>query len=81
MSESMVNNKMFEVMSEITSNLVFALQSLDELSEKIMKLRERSLEVLVDIVDTTNYSDLSPDGQELYDEFEVMIENKKNRLL
>eukprot|EP01050_Picozoa_sp_SAG11_P061458 SAG11_NODE_40884_length_199_cov_39.230000_1_plen_24_part_01 len=24
MSESMVNNKMFEVMSEITSNLVFA---------------------------------------------------------
>eukprot|EP01050_Picozoa_sp_SAG11_P063573 SAG11_NODE_43377_length_166_cov_173.507463_1_plen_44_part_01 len=44
----MVNNKMFEVMSEITSNLVFALQSLDELSEKIMKLRERSLEVLVD---------------------------------
>eukprot|EP01050_Picozoa_sp_SAG11_P064791 SAG11_NODE_44808_length_151_cov_23.673077_1_plen_24_part_01 len=24
----MVNNKMFEVMSEITSNLVFALQSL-----------------------------------------------------
>eukprot|EP01050_Picozoa_sp_SAG11_P062144 SAG11_NODE_41706_length_190_cov_118.329670_1_plen_28_part_10 len=28
-------------MSEITSNLVFALQSLDELSEKIMKLRER----------------------------------------
>eukprot|EP01050_Picozoa_sp_SAG11_P060859 SAG11_NODE_40217_length_207_cov_45.712963_1_plen_26_part_01 len=26
MSESMVNNKMFEVMSEITSNLVFALQ-------------------------------------------------------
>eukprot|EP01048_Picozoa_sp_COSAG05_P034676 COSAG05_NODE_14626_length_392_cov_0.501706_1_plen_69_part_01 len=68
-------------MSEITSNLVFALQSLDELSEKIMKLREKSLEVLVDIVDTTNYSELSPDGQELYDEFEVMIENKKNRLL
>eukprot|EP01050_Picozoa_sp_SAG11_P031577 SAG11_NODE_9873_length_873_cov_4.003876_2_plen_26_part_01 len=26
MSESMGNNKMFEVMSEITSNLVFALQ-------------------------------------------------------
>eukprot|EP01050_Picozoa_sp_SAG11_P061403 SAG11_NODE_40819_length_199_cov_62.920000_1_plen_26_part_01 len=26
MSESMVNNKLFEVMSEITSNLVFALQ-------------------------------------------------------
>eukprot|EP01050_Picozoa_sp_SAG11_P069342 SAG11_NODE_50500_length_113_cov_200.357143_1_plen_26_part_10 len=26
----MVNNKLFEVMSEITSNLVFALQSLDE---------------------------------------------------
>eukprot|EP01050_Picozoa_sp_SAG11_P010004 SAG11_NODE_982_length_6308_cov_504.932356_2_plen_78_part_00 len=77
----MVNNKLFEVMSEITSNLVFALQSLDELSEKIMKLREKSLEVLVDIVDTTNYSELSPDGQELYDEFEVMIENKKNRLL
>eukprot|EP01050_Picozoa_sp_SAG11_P068424 SAG11_NODE_49358_length_118_cov_314.157895_1_plen_28_part_10 len=28
MSESMANNKLFEVMSEITSNLVFALQSL-----------------------------------------------------
>eukprot|EP01050_Picozoa_sp_SAG11_P041043 SAG11_NODE_18178_length_497_cov_79.158291_2_plen_72_part_01 len=72
----MANNKMFEVMSEITSNLVFALQSLDELSEKIQKLRERSLEVLVDIVDVTDYSELSPDGQELYDEFEEMIENK-----
>eukprot|EP01050_Picozoa_sp_SAG11_P029270 SAG11_NODE_8175_length_1051_cov_304.278361_2_plen_48_part_01 len=48
MSDNQSNNKMFEVMSEITSNLVFALQSLDELSEKIMKLRERSLEVLVD---------------------------------
>eukprot|EP01050_Picozoa_sp_SAG11_P043395 SAG11_NODE_20510_length_443_cov_7.735465_2_plen_82_part_01 len=80
MSESMVNNKMFEVMSEITSNLVFALQSLDELSENIMKLREKSLEVLVDIVDVTEYSELSPDGQELYDEFEEMIEKKKNRL-
>eukprot|EP01044_Picomonas_judraskeda_P043804 COSAG03_NODE_23221_length_282_cov_0.540984_1_plen_74_part_01 len=74
MSDTMANNKMFEVMSEITSNLVFALQSLDELSEKIMKLRERSLEVLVDIVDVTDYSELSPDGQELYDEFEEMIE-------
>eukprot|EP01050_Picozoa_sp_SAG11_P065134 SAG11_NODE_45228_length_147_cov_17.270833_1_plen_31_part_01 len=31
-------------MSEITSNLVFALQSLDELREKIMKIREGSLE-------------------------------------
>eukprot|EP01047_Picozoa_sp_COSAG01_P079586 COSAG01_NODE_15156_length_1367_cov_1.149054_2_plen_26_part_01 len=26
----MANNKLFEVMSAITSNLVFALQSLDE---------------------------------------------------
>eukprot|EP01047_Picozoa_sp_COSAG01_P084352 COSAG01_NODE_18066_length_1103_cov_0.671315_2_plen_82_part_00 len=81
MSDNQSNNKIFEVMSEITSNLEFALQSIDNLSEKIMKLREKSLEVLVDIVDTTNYSELSPDGQELYDEFEVMIENKKNRLL
>eukprot|EP01050_Picozoa_sp_SAG11_P041780 SAG11_NODE_18897_length_478_cov_1036.155673_1_plen_32_part_10 len=32
-------------MSDITSNLVFALQSLDQLSENIMKLREKSLEV------------------------------------
>eukprot|EP01050_Picozoa_sp_SAG11_P051787 SAG11_NODE_29638_length_308_cov_87.842105_1_plen_28_part_10 len=28
----MANNKMFEVMSEITEKLVFALQSLDQLS-------------------------------------------------
>eukprot|EP01050_Picozoa_sp_SAG11_P032998 SAG11_NODE_10992_length_790_cov_989.730825_2_plen_63_part_01 len=63
MSDNQSNNKIFEVMSEITSNLEFALQSIDNLSEKIMKLREKSLEVLVDIVDTTNYSELSPDGQ------------------
>ena len=62
------------------TNLVFALQSLDQLSEDITQLREKSLEVLVDIVDVTEYSELSPDGQELYDEFEEMIENKKNRL-
>ena len=80
MSDNQSNNKMFEVMSDITSNLVFALQSLDQLSENIMKLREKSLEVLVDIVDVTDYSNLSPDGQELYDEFEEMIENKKNKL-
>ena len=76
----MANNKLFEVMSEITEKLVFALQSLDQLSEDITQLREKSLEVLVDIVDVTEYSELSPDGQELYDEFEEMIENKKNRL-
>eukprot|EP01050_Picozoa_sp_SAG11_P024054 SAG11_NODE_5017_length_1690_cov_85.648020_2_plen_82_part_00 len=80
MSDTMANNKMFEVMSEITEKLVFALQSLDQLSEDITQLREKSLEVLVDIVDVTDYSELSPDGQELYDEFEEMIENKKNRL-
>eukprot|EP01048_Picozoa_sp_COSAG05_P031986 COSAG05_NODE_11989_length_488_cov_0.583548_2_plen_32_part_01 len=32
-------------MSEITEKLVFALQSLDQLSEDITQLREKSLEV------------------------------------
>eukprot|EP01050_Picozoa_sp_SAG11_P064753 SAG11_NODE_44763_length_151_cov_99.115385_1_plen_43_part_10 len=41
-----MSEKVFEVISNITSKLQMALERIDELSEEIMKLRESSLEVL-----------------------------------
>eukprot|EP01050_Picozoa_sp_SAG11_P010264 SAG11_NODE_1019_length_6159_cov_23.425248_4_plen_79_part_00 len=73
-----MSEKVFEVISNITSKLQMALERIDELSEEIMKLRESSLEVLFEIAGTTDYSELSPDGQELYDEYEDLINQKCN---
>eukprot|EP01050_Picozoa_sp_SAG11_P032495 SAG11_NODE_10590_length_818_cov_187.940195_2_plen_77_part_00 len=72
------NTKLFEVVSNITQKINFTLEKIDLLSEEVMKLRESSLRALVDILHTTDYSELSPDGQELYDEFENFHLTSKN---
>eukprot|EP01050_Picozoa_sp_SAG11_P042310 SAG11_NODE_19421_length_466_cov_124.782016_1_plen_66_part_10 len=61
--------KVIDLMSEITIKLQNILDKTDELSEDILGIREATIETIVDLSQCTDYSELSPEEQELYDEY------------
>eukprot|EP01050_Picozoa_sp_SAG11_P021876 SAG11_NODE_3989_length_2119_cov_90.913366_4_plen_80_part_00 len=71
--------KIIELMSDITIKLQNILDKTDELSEDILGIREATLDSLIDLSACSDYSELSPEEQELYDEYEHMIKKKLTR--
>eukprot|EP01050_Picozoa_sp_SAG11_P013043 SAG11_NODE_1495_length_4799_cov_1881.608723_2_plen_80_part_00 len=66
-------------MTTMTLKLQKLLDKTNELNVEIIKIREVALETLIELSSTDDYSELSPDEQMLYDEYENCILNKLTR--
>eukprot|EP01050_Picozoa_sp_SAG11_P039285 SAG11_NODE_16455_length_546_cov_12.955257_2_plen_80_part_00 len=66
-------------MTTMTFKLQKLLDKTNELNVEIIKIREVALETLIELSSTDDYSELSPDEQMLYDEYENCILNKLTR--
>ena len=66
-------------MTTMTLKLQKLLDKANELNVEIIKIREVALETLIELSSTDDYSELSPDEQMLYDEYENCILNKLTR--